>query len=181
MAAIFPIAMVFFQFEGALPLFMVREMELSESVYGAILLINTLLIIALEFPLNMATSHWPHRRALALGALLTALGFGSLTLVTGAYGIAATIVVWTFGEMILMPGSAAYVADLAPPERRGKYMGAYHLTFSLAFAFGPWIGVALFDRFGGASVWLACLAAGCLSSVMLSRAAPIGEKQSDPA
>jgi MFS family permease len=32
MIAIIPVAMVFFQFEGALPLFMVRELGLSESV-----------------------------------------------------------------------------------------------------------------------------------------------------
>lgn len=177
MAAILPGAMVFFQFEGALPLFMVRELGLSESVYGAMFLVNTVLIIFLEVPLNLATSGWPHRRLLALGALLTALGFGGLALVTGVAGVAATIVVWTFGEMILAPASAAYVADISPPHRRGQYMGAYHVTFSIAFALGPWIGVALLDRFGGTVVWVVALCAGCLSSAMLWRVGADRTKQ----
>ena len=171
MAALFPISVVFFQFEGALPLFMVRELKFAEWAYGSLLLVNTSLIILLEIPLNLATSRWTHRRTLAVGAMLTALGFGALTLVSNGAGIVLTIVVWTFGEMILMPGSSAYVADLAPPERRGSYMGAFHATFSVAFAVGPWLGVALFDSFGGAAVWLACLIAGGLSAAMLSRVA----------
>src|SRR5436190_3302819 len=110
LASILLAAMVFFQFEGPLPLFMVRDLGLAESVYGAMFLINTLLIVFCEVPLNIATSGWPHQRLLALGAFLTALGFGGLTFATGTFGVAATIVIWTFGEMILMPGSVAYVA-----------------------------------------------------------------------
>jgi MFS family permease len=167
--AILPVAMVFFQFEGALPLFIVRELGLSESVYGAIFLVNTVLIVLFEVPLNLATSGWPHRRLLAIGALLTAAGFGSLAFVSGVFGTVATIAVWTFGEMILLPGSMAYVADISPPERRGSYMGAYHVTFSLAFCLGPWIGIALFGRFGGTTVWATAFCAGTLSSLLLYR------------
>lgn len=169
MVAILPVAMVFFQFEGALPLFMVRELGLSESVYGAVFLVNTILIVLFEIPLNLATSGWPHHRLLAIGALLTATGFGSLAFVSGVSGIVATIVVWTFGEMILMPGSVAYVADISPPERRGSYMGAYHMIISLAFCLGPWIGTALFDQFGGTTVWAIAFCAGSLSSLLLYR------------
>jgi MFS family permease len=170
--------MVIFQFGSAMPLFMVRELGLPESLYGAMFLVNTVLIIFIEVPLNLATTDWPHHRVLALGALLTGLGFGGLALVTGATGVAATIVVWTFGEMILMPGSAAYVADISPPQSRGRYMGADHVTFSIAFVLGPWLGVLLLDRFGGAAVWTCALCAGCLSSAMLWRVT--AEPREDP-
>ena len=167
MVAIMPVAMVFFQFEGALPLFMVRNLGLSESVYGAIFLVNTVLIVLFEVPLNLATSGWPHRRLLALGALLTAVGVGGLVFTTGVLGIAATIVVWTFGEMILMPNSVAYVADISPQKRRGSYMGVYHVTFSLAFGIGPWIGTVLLDQFGATIVWTVAFCAGAISSALL--------------
>jgi predicted MFS family arabinose efflux permease len=167
MVAMLPVGMVFFQFEGALPLFMVRNLELSESVYGSMFLINTLLIVLIEIPLNLATSEWPPQRLLAGGALLTAFGFGGLVFATDVLGIAATIVVWTFGEMILMPNSVAYVANMAPTQRRGSYMGAYHVTMSLAFGVGPWIGTVLFDQFGAVAVWSIAFWAGALSAVML--------------
>ena len=32
----------------------------------------------------------------------------------------ATVVIWTFGEMILFPSTAAYVSELAPASRRGE-------------------------------------------------------------
>jgi MFS family permease len=173
MAAITPVVMVFFQFEGALPLFIVRDLKLSESVYGAMFLVNTILIVLIEVPLNLATSEWPHRRLLALGALLIALGFGGLVFATGVLGIVATTVVWTFGEMILMPNSAAYVANLAPAQRRGSYMGTYHMISSLAFALGPWLGTLLFDQFGALAVWTIALGVGLLSSALLSRVANV--------
>ena len=49
------------------------------------------------------------------------------------------------GEMISMPVSSAYVANLAPAHLRGLYMGTYGLTWSVAFIFGPSLGMALFS------------------------------------
>ena len=46
MFAYLPVAIVFFQFEGALPLYMVHDLHLSEFSYGSMFLINTLLIIS---------------------------------------------------------------------------------------------------------------------------------------
>jgi MFS family permease len=169
LAATFPVAMVFFQFEGPLPLFMVRDLRLSEAVYGSVFLINTLLIVLFEVRLNVATSQWPAGPLLSLGALLVAIGFGGLAFVGGTLGIAATIVFWTIGEMILMPASAAYVADIAPADRRGTYIGAYHLTFSLAFTVGPWVGTLLFERFGATTVWSVSFCTAMISSLLLYR------------
>jgi predicted MFS family arabinose efflux permease len=132
-------------------------------------LINTVLIVFCELPLNIATGGWPHQRMLALGAFLTALGFGGLTFATDAFGVAATIVLWTFGEMILMPGSVAYVADISPPNRRGSYLGAYHAIFSVAFGLGLWIGTILLDQYGAAVVWSSAFCVGALSTALLSR------------
>src|SRR5215510_5947789 len=75
---IMPVAIVFFQHESTMPLFLVRDLHFSESGYGMLFTINTGMIILLEVPLNHATAHWPHGRALALGSVLFSLGFGAL-------------------------------------------------------------------------------------------------------
>jgi len=164
-----PVQIVFFQHASTLPLYLVRDLGLTESIYGMMFTINTLLIILLEVPLNGATSEWSHRRTLALGALLTGLGFGGVGLVGSAAGVALMVVVWTFGEMILLPGSAAFAADAAPPERRGEYLGIYSMSFSCAFAVAPWLGTSTMELWSPRALWAATALCGVLSALLLAR------------
>jgi predicted MFS family arabinose efflux permease len=106
---------------------------------------------------------------LAVGAFLVGTGFGGMMFASDAFGIAITVVVWTFGEMILLPGAAAYMAEISPVERRGEYMGAFQMTFSLAFALSGWLGTLVLDEFGGVALWSGTFAAGVISAVMLLR------------
>jgi len=159
--------MIFFQNQAAEPLYLIRDLHISESAFGMLITVNTLLIILIEVPLNNAMAHWPHKQAVALGALLTGLGFGALMFAKDVWSVAATVVVWTFGEMILFPSSSAYVADLAPAEKRGVYMGLYVMTFSIAFMIGPWVGVAILERFGATALWGGALGCGCLAALII--------------
>jgi MFS family permease len=113
-----------------------------------------------------------------LGPLLVATGFGALAFAKTTWPIAATVVIWTFGEMILLPGMANFVAELAPPDRRGEYMGYYTMAWGIAFSFGPGLGALVLDRYGPVACWLgtfaACTAGGwILSRVAIAHAAAI--------
>lgn len=169
LAALFLTGAVFFQHEGALPLFLVQSLSLSPAFYGTLFTINTLMIVFMEVPLNTATAHWRHRSALSLGAFLFAAGSGIFAFAGGAPMVIAAIVVWTFGEMMLFPQASAYVADIAPPHRRGEYMGAYSLAFSISFAVAPWAGAVGFDQLGPRVLWLIVFAAGTVSAAMMLR------------
>jgi len=164
-----PVVIVFFQHEGAMPLYLVNNLYLSESAYGLLFTVNTALIIPLEVPLNIRMTHWSHRRALALGAFLSGLGFGATGLATGSFTVAITVVIWTFGEMILLPGAANYMADIAPADRRGVYMGLFQMMFSFAFAVSGWIGTSMLENFGGSVLWASTFIAGCVSTLLLWR------------
>ncbi|MGA9888687.1 MAG: MFS transporter [Candidatus Acidiferrales bacterium] len=173
-AALIPVQLVFFQFTSTLPLFLVHNLRFPESIYGTIFTVNTLLIVALEVPLNSAMADWSHRHTLTLGALLYAVGFGSYALVGIApfgktAGVFAAVVIWTFGEMIMMPGSSAYAAEIAPPERRGEYMGLYTMSFNIGFSVGPLLGASLLGRWGPSVAWGAAFVSGCISALMMSR------------
>lgn len=175
--AMLAIEMVFFQPLAAMPLFIVRDLQISEAAFGLLLAINTVMIIFMEVWLNTAMSHWSHRATIALGALLVGAGFGGLVFVSGPIGIAITIVVWTVGEMILLPASSAYVSDIAPAPQAGAYMGLYTMGFSVAFAIGPWLGVQVLERWGPASVWLGTFACGCITAFMIWRKAEDGRQK----
>jgi MFS family permease len=165
--AMLPIELVFFQSLAAMPLFLVRDLHFTEAGFGALLAINTVIIILVEVPLNSAMAEWSHRSSLALGSLLVGAGFGALVFVSGTVGAAITIVLWTFGEMILLPASSAFVSDIAPRAQSGAYMGLYTMGFSVALAIGPWLGTQMLDNFGSASVWIGTFCCGCITALMV--------------
>jgi predicted MFS family arabinose efflux permease len=177
LAALVPVQMVFFQFSSSLPLFLVHDLGLKESDFGLLLTMNTILIIFLEVALNLAMARWHHRWALALGSLLYAVGYGAFVLASGFASAAVCVTIWTFGEMILLPASAAYMGDIAPAARRGMYMGLYTMSFSISFALGPWLGTMVFDRLGSSAVWMGCLVLGSVAAALMLRvdAGPVGE------
>lgn len=165
--AMIPVELIFFQTLAAMPLFLVRDLHMTEAGFGMLLAINTVLIILIEVPLNAAMADWSNRHALTLGALLIGLGFGGMALGSGVLWLAFTVVVWTFGEMILLPASAAHVSDVAPPAQSGAYMGLYSMGFSVAFAIGPMLGVQAMEKFGWAAVWIGTFICGCLTAIMI--------------
>ena len=168
----FLVGIVFFQHESALPLYLVQYLSLSPAFYGALFTVNTLLIVALEVPLNGATSHWPNAWALFTGCMLFAIGFGSLAVVSSATGVLVTVVVWTFGEMMLFPAMSAHLGDIAPVQQRGAYMGAYSMSLSVALASGPWLGTQLLASTGPIGVWSIMFALGALAAVLMVYGVP---------
>ncbi len=185
--ALLPVVIVFFQYEGSMPLFMVGELRFNEAIYGLMFTINTLAIVLLEVRLNGATAHWSHRRSLALGSLLTGVGFGAFALTRSLGQLIAAVIVWTFGEMILFPACSAYVTDIAPPGRRGEYMGYYSMFFGIGFAVGPASGTAVMQRFGSGALWALCFVLGLISTALIARipsvvasTAPLESAQPEP-
>jgi MFS family permease len=168
LGATFLVMLVFFQHNSTMPLYM-RGLGLSPAVYGLMFTLNTLLIVALEVPLNGAMAAWPIPGSLALGAFFSGAGFGALALAGSAWQVAATVVVWTFGEMITFPAAAAYASHLAPADRQGAYMGAYSMTSAAAFAVGPWAGARLLAQGGGNLLWGSTFLCGVLAAALFWR------------
>ncbi len=164
-----PALMVFFQIEGTLPLWVVRDLGLGSGFFGILFTVNTLLIVVLEVPLNLAMGHWRHGRLLLLGSLCLAVGFGLTAWATTYTMLIVTTVIWTFGEMILFPAISDAVATLAPPDRRGEYMGLLSLAFAAALALGPWLGVLAYAKAGPRSVWLATFLIAGSAGLLLAR------------
>jgi len=166
------VGIVFFQHESALPLYLVQYLHLSPAFYGMLFTINTLLIVGLEVPIITATAHWPNRRSLAIGCLLFAIGFGALGLIASPAGVIATVVVWTFGEMLLFPAMSAHMAEIAPENRRGAYMGAYSMSLSISLTIGPWMGTQLLALLGPVRVWFVMFALGALAAQLMVFSVP---------
>jgi MFS family permease len=140
----------------------------SASTYGLVISLNGLLVVLCELPLTTITKRFPARRVMAIGFALIGLGFASNVLTRTLPLLLLTTVLFTFGEMVAMPVSGAYVADLAPAHQRGLYMGTYGMVWALAFVFGPSLGMLLFSA-SPIALWIACGIMGLLAAGIILR------------
>jgi MFS family permease len=158
-------ALVYMQHTSTLPL-EVRADGFSPAVFGALVSLNGLVIIAVELPLTVLTQRLPVRPVLAAGELLVGLGFALIVFADTVPLLAATVVVWTLGEIVFSPIASAYVADVAPAHLRGRYQGAWGTSFGIALVAGPVLGTALYSVSPDA-LWVACGLAGLVSAALV--------------
>ncbi len=163
----FAIGLVFFQLGSTYGLY-VTQLGFSPAVYGAVVSMNGALIVFCELPLTRLTQRFPTRRVMATGHVLCAAGFALNAFAHSIAALVLCMIIFTFGEMILMPTAAAYLANLAPPHMRGRYMGVSGLTWAMALITGPVCGMKLFES-APAAYWVACAGIGLLAAAVISR------------
>jgi MFS family permease len=96
------------------------------------------------------------------GAFLFCGGFALLPWGTGFGYVVFTVAVWTVGEMLTFPLVSSAIADRAPEESRGQYMGLLNLSFASAFVVAPLVGTWVYQRLGPRTLWLGCGVVGLL-------------------
>ncbi|MCA9259581.1 MAG: MFS transporter, partial [Planctomycetales bacterium] len=137
-------AIVFFQFGTTFPLYLRDRFAMSKPQIGMFFAVNTLTIVAFEMVLLDAVKNWRLIRTIAVGTILSCVGFGILPWgASGAFCVGALLVV-TVGEMLSMPLGAAFVSQRAPDGHEARYLGWNALTFSLGSVLGPTLGAALY-------------------------------------
>lgn len=158
----FLVACVFMQNASTFPLDMDAR-GLSKPEIGWVLALNGLLIVFVQPFLSPALAPHDRSRVIALGALTIGAGFGMHVFAARPLAYAAAVVVWTMGEMAVLPVSNALTADLAPPDLRGRYMGAYSMSFGAAVCVAPVAGTWLLATLGRTGLWAACFVAGAIA------------------
>ncbi len=164
--ALFGPGLLLMQFHSAYSSFVVRDLGHSEKVYGWLLSFNGLLIILFELPISRIAQRYPIRRVIATGFFLLGLGLALCGLHHSLPFLIGAMAVHTLGEMVAFPLMSAFVARLAPPHMRGRYMGANGCVWSLSMIFGPGLGLHLYSTFP-ILYWWVCLALGTASAGLI--------------
>ena len=118
-------------------------------------------------PLMGALSDRYGRRPLILGSLAVyALAFTGYLLVRSAWGI--IVLRGLAGALTagLIPAAIATVADVAPADRRGQWVGILGGGSSIGWIVGPVLGGMLYDEFGFAVALLAAIGMATLTFVV---------------
>jgi MFS family permease len=162
----FAIGLVFFQLGSTYGLHVIH-LGFSPAVYGVVVSLNGALIVFCELPLTRLTRKFPTRRVMAAGYLICAAGFALNSFAHTIPALMLCMVIFTIGEMITMPTGAAYLAELAPPDMRGRYMGVAGLTWAMALIIGPISGMKLFAT-APTVYWTVSATAGVFAAMVIS-------------
>jgi MFS family permease len=161
----FAVALLFMQTASTFGL-VITQLGFSAATYGAVLSLNGALIVFCELPLTALTRRFPARKVMALGYVLIGAGFGLNYFAHSVPALVVCMAVFTLGEMLALPMASAYVADLAPPHMRGRYMGVNGMTWALSLIIGPVVGMKLLAVNPGL-YWATCATLGALAAAII--------------
>lgn len=146
------IGLVFFQMVSTLGLHL-TQIGHSAWTYGLVISMNGILVVLFELPLTTVSQRFGFERSMVLGYILVGIGFGSIGLVAAIHALIVCLIIFSVGEMLTMPLAVAQIADLAPANMRGRYMGAYGFTWAGGLTIAPLLGSSLFTLHP-AALWI---------------------------
>jgi MFS family permease len=102
--------------------------------------LNGILVVVFQAAVTRTTQAVPSFRALGAGALLYGAGYFVVGVAADLPLALVGITIVSLAEMITLPLSAAVAADLAPADRRGRYLGAYGVFMDVGHGLGQIVG-----------------------------------------
>jgi MFS family permease len=155
-----------------MPVYAKTNFGIPENLYGWIPTTNALMCVFIQYPVTQISRRYKTLPVAAIGMLIYATGAGSVALMSSFPGFWLSMVILTFGELVVVPTASKYVADQAPANLRGRYMGVYWLGWGLARTLAPLIGGFLNDAIAPRAIWVGGFIIGLISVtglVLLSR------------
>ena len=127
-----------------LPVHAVGALQLDEAVVGFLISLTSALAFLWAFPNGMIADRFGRKWSLGPGLLLMAAAAVALTVGDAYMALLVAAVFLGMGEAAGMGTSQTFAMDLAPPEKRGMYMGLSMLANSVGATAGPLLLAALY-------------------------------------
>jgi predicted MFS family arabinose efflux permease len=158
--------MTYIATETLLPISATTTHHLSPAAWGALMIVNPLLVTLFQLRLTRWTASIPASLKLGVAMPLMGVPFLLLNVNGSALTIAFVILLFVIGEMLWVPTSQAVVAALAPSDIRGAYMGAFGSTWSVGWALTPFLGLQVRSAYGDATMWTCVAAVGVVAGIL---------------
>ncbi len=139
---------------------------LSTLEYGIVMGSNGAIIMMMELPLVQCLKRYAPKPVLAVGYGLVGLGCAAFAWAESMTGFLVAMAIFTLGEMIALPISAALGARLAPDAMRGRYFGIYGIAWGVAGLAGS-SGVWFYQHWGP-RWWVIAGVFGLLAAVCMA-------------
>ncbi|HET8606311.1 MAG TPA: MFS transporter [Gaiellaceae bacterium] len=162
---------VYVAYETVLPISLTTSHGLSAATWGFLVIVNPALVTAFQLRLTRRTERYSAAVKLAVALPLMGLPFLLLEVSAAIPVVVCVIVVFVVGEMLWIPASQSVVARLAPADVRGAYMGAFGISWSVAWALGPFLGLQVHAAAGDGATWTMFAAMSVVAGTVGSLAA----------
>ncbi|MEJ2149852.1 MAG: MFS transporter [Chloroflexota bacterium] len=121
--------------------------------YGLLMSINAGTVVLFQFWVTRRVRDRPPMLMMAVGAALYMVGFTMYGFVTTFVFFTAAMVIITVGEMVVLPVSQAFVANLAPDDMRGRYMAVFGISWVIPASIAPGLAGLILDNYNPNWVW----------------------------
>jgi predicted MFS family arabinose efflux permease len=151
-------SLAFFQLFFSVPLFLEKDYSLSKDQIGLLMGAHGLLLVLIEMPVVQRFEKSILSYVIIFGSFLCAIAFAVFLLPAFNVWILSLgfILFITIGELFYLPFTASLALDLAPDHLRGRYMGLYGMSFSLAHIAAPIVGMQVAEAVGFKTLWGIC-------------------------
>jgi MFS family permease len=133
------------QFGSTLSVFTVDRLGFSAAEFGLLLTANGILVALFQYPVTRLIGRVSRPMGLVVGSLFYVAGYVLLGWIGSFSLVMVTVVLLTAGEVTMSPLASAAVAEAAPEDKRGRYMGFFGLTQTAGVALAPLFGGVLLD------------------------------------
>jgi MFS family permease len=147
-----------FLWVSVLPVHASADLGMTTGMWGLLFSLNGILIVLFQLRISTAVEDRSKAHVMAAGMVLYAAAMAIVALAQdpawAVPALAATVTIITCGEMLFYPMEAAFVSDVSPADRRGRYQGFLLGAAGVGTALGPPIGGWVLDAAPGAPLWL---------------------------
>ena len=127
-----------------LPVHAVGALELDQAVVGFLISLTSAIAFLWAFPNGMIADRFGRKWSLGPGLLMMAAAAVALTVGDVYVTLLVAAVFLGMGEAMGMGTSQTFAMDLAPPEKRGMYMGLSMMANSVGATAGPLLLAGLY-------------------------------------
>jgi len=146
----------YMQMSTTLAVYLIEYQHMSESFFGALVMLNALMVVFLQIPVTRWASNQPLLLIMIGGTALYLFGFGSYGLLPSVPLFVFAMILISLGELLVIPTSQALTALLAPLDMRARYVATERINWIVAQSLGPLAATAIMARSDPRWVWYGC-------------------------
>lgn len=123
------------------------DFGVSATMVGLTLTVFAFARLILNVPAGIIADRYGRRVLLVGGPILTAIGMFGSGQADGIWVLLAWRFVAGAGSAFYMSGAMIYLIDIAPPEKRTRYVATNQWALSVGVALGPGVGGVIADAY----------------------------------
>lgn len=158
---------VYGQWSATLAPYLSSTMEGGVEIFAYLLSINGAVVLLSSTVARRCIERLGALNAVIIGCLLFLAGEIGFLLSAGFLGLAIAMVIFTIGEILVVPSEHLLVDGIATASNRGSYFGAHSFAMIGNF-FGPALGGMMFAAFGASGMFLLFAGFAAVSALMFT-------------